>query len=146
MNHGFVRPRCFNRHVHAALGAFRSEHVHQLLELEIIVGENARGSNLFAYDFKSAQATQLTKFLVDSVVFPCVARDGSLIVFRHLFDLYSYYPGTNIVKKLDLWHNADRAARKKDSRLLTTATAAAFSPLLPSFQNFSDSWTSVFST
>ena len=92
------------------------------------VAENARGANLAAYDFKSKQSTLLTKFPADSVVFPCVARDGSLIVFRHLFDLYSHYPGSDLIKKLDLWHNADRAAKKKDTRLLNTATAAAFTP------------------
>ncbi len=92
------------------------------------VAEHARGANLAAFDFKSKQSTLLTKFPADSVVFPCVARDGSLIVFRHLFDLYSHYPGSGLVKKLDLWHNADRAAKKKDSRLLSTATAAAFTP------------------
>ena len=92
------------------------------------VAEHGRGSNLAAYDFTTKQATLLTKFPADSVVFPCVARDGSLIVFRHLFDLYSHYPGSGLIKKLDLWHNADRAVKKKDTRLLSTATAAAFSP------------------
>lgn len=92
------------------------------------VAEHARGANLCSYDFKSKQAMPLTRFPVDSVVFPCVARDGSLLVFRHLFDLYSHHPGSGLIKKLELWHDADRAVKKQDSRLLTTATAAAFSP------------------
>jgi tricorn protease len=91
------------------------------------VEENAQGSNLFAYDLSSKASTPLTTFKTDSVVFPGIARDGSLIVFRHLFDLYSYAPATKALKKLDLFHNADRIAKRADSRLLATATAAAFS-------------------
>lgn len=92
------------------------------------VGEHARGSNLCYYEFSSKQAKALTKFSADSVVFPCIARDGSMLAFRHLFDLYTYAPATGDLKKLDLWHNADRAAKKTDARLLDSATAAAFTP------------------
>ena len=56
------------------------------------VGEHARGANLFEYDLTSKATKQLTNFKSDSVVFPCIARDGSLIVFRHLFDLYRFRP------------------------------------------------------
>jgi tricorn protease len=50
------------------------------------------------------------------------------IVFRHLFDLYSVQPGKGGVKKLDIYHNVDRAVKKTDTRLLNSANAAAFSP------------------
>lgn len=90
------------------------------------VGEHAKGSNLCEYDFHSKYTKPLTRFKADSVVFPSVARNGSLIVFRHLFDLYAHAPGSGLVKKLDLWHNADRAVKKQDQRLLDKATAAAF--------------------
>lgn len=90
------------------------------------VGEHAKGSNLCEYDFRSKYTKPLTNFKTDSVVFPCVARNGSLIVFRHLFDLYLHAPGSGTTKKIDLWHNADRAVKKKDQRLLDKATAAAF--------------------
>ena len=49
------------------------------------VGEHGKGSNLCEYDFKSKYTKALSNFKSDSVVFPCVARDGSMIVFRHLF-------------------------------------------------------------
>ena len=91
------------------------------------VGEHARGSNLCSYDFGAKTQTVLTKFKEDSVVFPCIARDGSKIVFRHLFDLYCYEPAGGAMKKLDLYHHADRTVKKSEYRVLNTATAAAFS-------------------
>jgi tricorn protease len=54
------------------------------------VEEHAQGANLFEYHFPTRQSRQLTSFKEDSVVFPCVARDGSAVVFRHLFDLYRF--------------------------------------------------------
>lgn len=90
------------------------------------VAEEARGANLHAYDPAMRHSEALTHFKEDSVVFPCIARDGSAIVFRHLFDLYRCEPASGKVEKLDLWHNSDRAAQKTDHRMLTSATAAAF--------------------
>ena len=90
------------------------------------VGEHAKGANLCAYDFGAKTTKALTTFKEDSVVFPCIARDGSKLVFRHLFDLYSYTPSTGETKKLDLFHNSDRGPRKSEYRVLNTATAAAF--------------------
>lgn len=90
------------------------------------VSENAKGSNLYSYDFGAKTQTQLTKFAQESVVFPCIARDGSKIVFRHLFDLYCYDTNGGAMKKLDIIHNADRIGRKSDTRILSTATQAAF--------------------
>ena len=91
------------------------------------VASHPRGANLFAYDFAAKASTRLTKFKEESVVFPCSARDGSLIVFRHLFDLYRCEPANGTVKKLDLFHNADRVAKTSELRVLTSATEAAFS-------------------
>jgi tricorn protease len=90
------------------------------------VGEHARGANLCEYDFTSKTIKPLTTFKEDSVVFPSMARDGSLIVFRHLFDLYTYEPASGGMKKRELVHNADRSGRKSDYRTLTSASAAAF--------------------
>jgi tricorn protease len=44
-------------------------------------------------DETPAQQHELVDFEDDSVVFPSIARDSGLIVFRHLFDLYRYQPG-----------------------------------------------------
>ena len=46
-------------------------------------------SNLFScYQDYTTQWPFLTEFTDDSIVSPCISRDGSTIVFRHLFDLY----------------------------------------------------------
>ncbi len=90
------------------------------------VAEDAHGANLNAYDPATQLHQPLTHFKEDSVVFPCIARDGSAIVFRHLFDLYRFDPATGKTARLDLWHNSDRAAKKTDQRLLTSASAVAF--------------------
>ena len=89
------------------------------------VSENAKGSNLFSYEFGGKTTKQLTKFAQESVVFPCIARDGSKIVFRHLFDLYCYDTNGGAMKQLDIYHNADRIGRKSDIRILSAATQAA---------------------
>jgi tricorn protease len=91
------------------------------------VAEHARGANLHEYDFESKASKPLTKFKEDSVVFPCIARDGSRIVFRHLFDLYGLDLKSGNVKKLDIYHNVDRVTKKTETRVLNSATAAAFS-------------------
>lgn len=91
------------------------------------VEDDANGSNLFEYDFGAAASRSLTSFKADSIVFPAIARNGSAIVFRHLFDLYRYTPATKELKKLDIVHNSDRTSRSVDSRLLTAATDATFS-------------------
>ena len=90
------------------------------------VCEHARGANLCEYDFASKSKKTLTKFKDDSVGFPAIARDGSLIAFRHLFDLYTLNPATGQVKKLDIYHNTDRVPKTTEMRVLTSATAAAF--------------------
>ncbi len=91
------------------------------------VEEHADGSNLFEYEFAAQSGRPLTKFEKESVVFPAISRDGSAIAFRHLFDLYTYAPATKALKKLDLVHNSDRVSKKTDTRLLSSATDAAFS-------------------
>lgn len=91
------------------------------------VEEQANGSNLFEFEFASKKSRPLTTFENDAVVFPSIARDGSAIVFRHLFDLYRYAPATKKLTKLDLFHSSDRAVKAKESRQLTTATDVAFS-------------------
>ncbi len=90
------------------------------------VGEHGRGANLCAYEFAAKSSKVLTKFKEDSVVFPAISRDGTQIVFRHLFDLYIYRPSNGELKKLDLWHSADRVEKRTETRVLNTASAATF--------------------
>ncbi len=82
------------------------------------VGARSGSCNLWERDLAGGESKQLTHFPDDSVVFPCLSRDGSVLVFRHLFDLYSYRPGTDEApRKIDIRHDSDpvkeprRAAR-----------------------------------
>ncbi len=90
------------------------------------VGGQSGSFNLWEYDLTSGETRQLTKFTDDSVVYPCISRDGSTIVFRHLFDLYRLKPGNGEPQKIKIEVNADRPAERKERRTLTTATQVAF--------------------
>lgn len=90
------------------------------------VGGQSGSYNLWDYDFVTGENKQLTKFTDDSVVYPTISRDGSTIVFRHLFDLYRLKPGNGEPQKIVIELNTDRQHEKKDKRTLTTATQAAF--------------------
>lgn len=84
--------------------------------------------NLWEYREGSKEARPVTTFTDDSVVFPCISRDGSTIVFRHLFDFYSLKPGNSeSPRKIDIFCDTDRPAEQKQRRVLTQATAVAFS-------------------
>ena len=70
----------------------------------------------------------LTKFdRTTRCVFPCISRDGSTIVFRHLFDLYRLQPGASrAASKIDICRDDDRPADRIDRRTLRRATGVAF--------------------
>jgi len=71
---------------------------------------------------------QLTRFDSESVVYPCMSKDGSTIVFRHLFDFYRYEPGKDKTpQKLVITYGNDRPLEKLQHRSLTTATSVAYS-------------------
>lgn len=85
--------------------------------------------NIWEHDLKQPDKPnrQVTKFLDDSTVFPAISRDGSTLVFRVLFDLYRVKPGVDETPvKLELFRDDDRSSERIDRRVLTTATAAAF--------------------
>jgi tricorn protease len=83
--------------------------------------------NIWELDRGSKQTRQVTNFKDDSVVFPCISRDASTIVFRHLFDLYRMRPGVDEKPiKIDLFREDDRPASRVERKVLSNATAAAF--------------------
>jgi tricorn protease len=92
------------------------------------VGGQSGSFNLWDYDLTTGENRQMTKFTDDSVVYPCISRDGSTIVFRHLFDLYRLKPGNGEPQKIAVEVNGDRPAERKDRRTLTTANQVAFTP------------------
>ena len=57
------------------------------------VGVNEGSFNLWEYEIEGKKSRALTSLKDDSVVYPCISKDGSTIVFRHLFDLYRFRPG-----------------------------------------------------
>src|SRR5579864_6218388 len=63
----------------------------------------------------------------DSVVYPCISKDGTRIVFRHLFEFYQMVPGSvEPPKPIEIFADVDRSAERIERRVLQTATAVAF--------------------
>lgn len=88
------------------------------------------GFNLWFHDFSSGENKQVTHFESDSVMQPSIAADGSVLVFRHLFDLYYLplkKPDAKPVK-LDLWHHEDLQKKPTQDRVIKTTDDASFSP------------------
>lgn len=91
------------------------------------VGGQSGSFNLWEHDLDGGRDRQLTKFTDDSVVFPCISRDGSTIVFRQLFDLYVFRPvNGDTPRKIDICQVGDRASERKERRVLQTASAVSF--------------------
>lgn len=83
--------------------------------------------NIWEHEQRTKQNRQITHFTDDSTVFPCISRDGSTIVFRHLFDLYRVKPGRDEKPvKIEIVRDDDRAVERISRRVLTTATEATF--------------------
>src|SRR5262249_23709495 len=65
--------------------------------------------HLCEHSFGTGENRQLTSFADDSVVQPCISADGRTIVFRHLFDLYRFQPGSSAPPvKLTITTSTDR--------------------------------------
>jgi tricorn protease len=83
--------------------------------------------NIHEIDFGSSNDKQLTSFADDSVVQMCISKDGRTIAFRHLFDLYSYRPGSGgPPTKIDIRASGDRVQDPIERRTLTTAQQVSF--------------------
>ncbi len=83
--------------------------------------------NLWEYEFAKGTRRPLTRLEDDAVLFPTVARAGNLVVFRHLFDLYSYHPGTNeLPRKLAFQYSGDALGSPVERRWLEEASEVAF--------------------
>lgn len=92
------------------------------------VGMHKGAFNLRERSLDSGDDRALTDFDDDSVVYPCISRDGSTIVFRHLFDLYRYQPGKGRAPvKLDIKDAGDSDRDPIERRTLAAASQVAFS-------------------
>ena len=91
------------------------------------VSAHSGSFNLWERDLDAAEGKQLTHFKDDAVVFPCLSRDGSTLVFRHLFDLYCFRPGKDASpRKIDIRHDSDPVKERVERRVLRKASEAAF--------------------
>jgi tricorn protease len=83
--------------------------------------------NLWEHDLKSGKDTPRTKFATDSVVFPAISRDGRTVVFRHLFDLYRWQPGSGAAPvKIAIDYRGDALDSPVDRLVLDRATDVSF--------------------
>lgn len=84
--------------------------------------------NLVEHQLEDHAERQLTQLDDDGTVFPCIARNGSLIVFRQLFDLYRLNPNSaEPPQKIELFDNGDSTSEPIVRRRLTQASDVAFS-------------------
>ena len=72
------------------------------------------------------ERTQLTKFSGDGVMFPRISRDGSIIVFRRIFDLWRLDIATERLTRIDLTYSGDPTVETVRRTQTTRATGAAF--------------------
>ena len=92
------------------------------------VGAQNGSFNLWQRDLTSGKQRRLTDFSDDSVLMPCISRDGSTIVFRHLFDFYRLRPGSGKPpQRLDIYCDSDVEPEPVVRRTLESATEVSFS-------------------
>lgn len=82
--------------------------------------------NLYQRDLDSGEEKQLTNYDDDSALWPTVSRDGSTIVYRHLFDLYRIDKKNAIPQKIEIQMTGDSGYQDRLRRTLTTATDVSF--------------------
>jgi tricorn protease len=91
------------------------------------VGSQSGAFNLWEQNLETGEERQLTEFEDDSVVFPCISRDGSTIVFRHLFDFYRLRPGVDTSPvRIDIENAGDNITPAIERRVVDKAADAAF--------------------
>ena len=92
------------------------------------VGAQSGAFNLWEYEMETGLERQLTKFEDDSIVFPCISRDGSTIVFRHLFDFYRFRPTKDTTPiRIEICYAGDEITTLMERRTVEKATDVAFS-------------------
>ena len=91
------------------------------------VGASDGSFNIWSYDLATGRQEKLTRFIDDTVVEPCLSKDGSTIVFRHLFDFYRLRPGSGgEPERLDIQCCADVEQERTERRRAKTAERASF--------------------
>jgi len=75
---------------------------------------------------KPINARTIAAFPDDSIVYPCISRDGATIVFRHLFDFYRMESGQKEPAKIAIFRDDDRPVERLERRSLDRASAVSF--------------------
>lgn len=92
------------------------------------VGAQDGTFNLWEQMLEDKSQRQVTQLQDDSVAFPCIARNGSLIVFRQLFDLYRINPlSAESPQKIEIYDDGDSTRDTIARKRLSTASDVAFS-------------------
>ncbi len=92
------------------------------------VGLEKGSLNLRERDLASGTDRALTSFADDSVVYPCISRDGGTIVFRHLFDFYKVATtGSSLPTRIEIYQEGDSTRDPIERRVLQTASQVTFS-------------------
>ncbi len=87
------------------------------------VGAQSGSFNLWEHNLETGEERQWTYFQDDSVVFPCISRDGSTLVFRYLFDFYRFQPGKDETpKRIEIWNAGDSLTPPMERRKFDKAT------------------------
>ena len=94
----------------------------------LFVSDESGTYNLWTMSIDGSNRKQITHFEDDGTIYPTVARDGSAVVFRRLFDLYRLdLRDTNAVpQKLFIRYNGPPTAEPLERRTLTRASDVAF--------------------
>lgn len=92
------------------------------------VGQGSGSFNLWFSDLKG-ETKQLTFFSDDSVLTPTISADGSMLVFRHLFDFYrlDLRLENPRAQRIKMACDGDYSKAKHLNRFLTKATDVTFS-------------------
>jgi tricorn protease len=92
------------------------------------VGLHKESLNLRERDLETGKDRPLTEFEDDTVAFPCISRDGSTIVFRHLFDFYRVRTAASEpATRIEIYQEGDATRDPIERRTLQSATQVAFS-------------------
>jgi tricorn protease len=90
--------------------------------------------NLYEHSLENGNGDrQITRLEDDGVVFPCIARNGSVIVYRQLFDLYRINPASaEPPAKIEIFDagdtTIDRVARRRVTATCGSWTRSCASP------------------
>ncbi len=93
------------------------------------ISERSGSYNLWHHDLvPESPDTQLTNYKKDGPMFPAISADGKTIIFRRLFDLYSFDTRTNTTKKIPLNDGGRSTLNRVQNLVQESATEATFTP------------------